>query len=229
VLHAWREWAETLPDEATSVGRILHLPPIPDVPEPFRGKSFVVVEATFVGGEAEGSALVEPLRTLGPAMDTFAAVPPTALQHLHMDPPKPVPGIGDGLFLDTLPPEAVDAIVATGVPPLLSLEIRPLGGKLAEPSASHGAVGSIDAGFLLFAVGFAPTPEIGAAVEAAVDRVQAAFAPWESTRTYFNFAERAVAPERLYPAETYRRLRRIKAHYDAGELFLANHSIPPAR
>jgi FAD/FMN-containing dehydrogenase len=229
VLHAWREWAETLPDEATSVGRILHLPPVPDVPEPFRGQSFVLVEATVVGSEADGNAVVAPLRELGPAMDTFAAVPPTALPHLHMDPPKPVPGIGDGLFLDSLPPEAVDAMVATGTPPLLSLEIRPLGAKLAEASASHGAVGSIDAGFALFAVGFAPTPEVASAVEEAVDRVQAAFAPWQSTRTYFNFAERAVAPERLYPAETYRRLRRVKAQYDAGGLFVANHSIPPAR
>jgi FAD/FMN-containing dehydrogenase len=229
VLQAWREWAETVPDEVTSVGRILHLPPIPDVPEPFRGKSFVLVEATYVGSEAEGSALVEPLRKLGPAMDTFAAVPPTALQHLHMDPPKPVPGIGDGLFLDELPAEAIDAMVATGTPPLLSLEIRALGGKLAEASASNGAVGSIESGFVLFAVGFAPTPEIGQAVEDAVDRVQAAFQPWAARRTYFNFAERAVEPERLYPPETYRRLRRIKAQYDSGGLFLANHSIPPAR
>jgi len=229
VLQAWREWAETVPDELTSVGRILHLPPIPDVPEPFRGKSFVLVEATFVGGEAEGSELLEPLRKLGPAMDTFAAVPPTALPHLHMDPPKPVPGVGDGLFLDELPAQAIDAMVATGTPPLLSLEIRPLGGKLSEPSSSHGAVGSIDAAFALFAVGFAPTPEIGRAVEEAVNRVQDAFEPWASSRTYFNFAERAVEPERLYPPETYRRLRRIKAHYDAGELFVANHSIPPAR
>jgi FAD/FMN-containing dehydrogenase len=229
VLQAWRELAETVPDELTSVGRILHLPPIPDVPEPFRGKSFVVVEATFVGSEAEGSALVEPLRELGPAMDTFAAVPPTALPHLHMDPPKPVPGVGDGMFLDSLPAEAIDAMVATGTPPLLSLEIRPLGGELARPSASHGAIGSIDSGFALFAVGFAPGPEAAEAVESAVDRVQEAFRPWESSRTYFNFAERAVEADRLYPAETYRRLRRIKAQYDAGELFLANHPIPPAR
>jgi hypothetical protein len=120
-------------------------------------------------------------------------------------------------------------MVETGTPPLLSLEIRPLGGKLAEASASNGAVGSIDAGFVLFAVGFAPTPEIGQAVEDAVDRVQAAFQPWAARRTYFNFAERAVEPDRLYPPETYRRLRRIRAQYDSGELFLANHSIPPAR
>jgi hypothetical protein len=229
VLHAWSKWVETVPDEVTSVGRILHLPPIPDIPEPLRGNSFVVVEAVFAGSEAEGAALVEPLRALGPAMDTFAAVPPTALPHLHMDPPKPVPGIGDGMFLDELPAEAVDAVVETGLPPLLSLEVRHLGGELARPSSEHGAVGSIDARFAMFAVGFAPTPEVGRAIEQAVDRAKDALTRWESDRNYFNFAERPVEAERLYMAETYRRLRRIKTAYDAGGLFVANHPIPPAR
>ena len=146
-----------------------------------------------------------------------------------MDPPHPVPGVGDGMFLDELPAEAVDAIVETGVPPLLSVEIRHLGGELARPSHEHGAVGSIDAPFAVFAVGFAPTPEIGQAVEQAVDRAGRALARWESGRTYFNFSERSVAPERLYPTETYRRLRRVKTEYDAGGLFVANHPIPPAR
>jgi FAD/FMN-containing dehydrogenase len=40
VLNAWREWTATVPDEMTSVGRILQLPPLPDVPEPLRGRSF---------------------------------------------------------------------------------------------------------------------------------------------------------------------------------------------
>jgi FAD/FMN-containing dehydrogenase len=228
VLRAWRDWAEAVPDEVTSVGRILHFPPIPDIPEPLRGGSFAVVEAVFTGPASDGDGLVAPLRELGPAMDTFASVAPAALLHLHMDPPHPVPGIGDGMFLDELPLEAIDAIVETGVPPLLTLEIRQLGGAMATPSASHGAVGSLDAGYVMFTAGLTMTPEAGAAVGAAVDRAMAALAPWESERTYFNFSERPVDAARLYPAETYRRLRRIRAAYDPGELFVANHPIPPA-
>src|SRR4051794_483919 len=37
VLHAWRELVPTLPDEMTTVGRILQVPPLPDIPEAFRG------------------------------------------------------------------------------------------------------------------------------------------------------------------------------------------------
>jgi FAD/FMN-containing dehydrogenase len=225
VLRAWREWVETVPEEVTSVGRVMHFPPLPMVPEPMRGSSFAIVEAVFTGPESKGNELVRPLRELGPAMDTFAAVSPTALQDLHMDPPMPVPGTGDGMFLDALPVEAVDAFVATSGPPLLSVEIRQLGGKLAEPSATNGAVGSIDAEYVMFAVGITPTPEAAAAVDEAVNRAKKALEQWESPRTYFNFAERPVPAERLYPAETYRRLRRIRAAHDPSGLFVANHSI----
>jgi berberine-like enzyme len=73
------------------------------------------------------------------------------------------------------------------------------------------------------------TPELGAAVGEAVERTKAALAPWESGRTHLNFAERPVDPARLYRPESHRRLRRIRATHDPGELFLANHSIPAGR
>src|SRR5439155_8361653 len=49
VLRAWRDWTETVPPEVTSVGRILHLPPVPDIPEQLRGGSFVLIDAVFTG------------------------------------------------------------------------------------------------------------------------------------------------------------------------------------
>ena len=230
VLASWRDWAETVPHEITSVGRILHFPPFPDVPEPMRGNSFVIVEAVFVGSESEGAALVAPMRELAPVIDTFAVVGPTALQHLHMDPPHPVPGAGDGLFLEQLPDEAINWIVRTGVPPLVGLEVRQLGGAMASTAPHHGAVGTLDAGYAMFAVGMAPTPEVAAAVGEAVDLVKDGLAPWESARTYFNFAERPIGGARLYPLKTYtyQRLRKIRATHDPNEMFISNHPIPPA-
>jgi len=44
ILTAWREWVRTVPDTVTSVGRMLQIPPLPQIPEPLRGRSFVVVE-----------------------------------------------------------------------------------------------------------------------------------------------------------------------------------------
>ena len=225
VLHAWRAWVDTMPDEMTSVARVLHFPPLPHIPEPLRGGSFAIVEAVFTGSEPDGQGLVAPLRALGPCMDTFAAVGPRALEDLHMDPPAPIPAAGDGIFVEALPAAAIDAVVGTAVPPLLTLEIRHLGGVLAEPSPRHGAVGAIDAEFVMFAAGPTPTPGEHAAVVDAIDRAKAALGQWEAARAYFNFSERPIDASRLYPAETYQRLRRIKAIYDPSELFVSNHPI----
>jgi len=71
ILRAWRDWTDEVPDEMTSVGRILQLPPIEAIPEPVRGKSFVIVETIYCGGDhADGERLAAPLRALGPVMDT---------------------------------------------------------------------------------------------------------------------------------------------------------------
>ena len=113
VLRAWRRWIEDVPDEVTSVGRFLQFPPIPDIPEPLRGGSFVVVEATSLLDESATDELLRPLRDLGPVMDTFATIPVERLSSLHMDPEHPVPGVADGMLLRDLPEEAIDAIVAS--------------------------------------------------------------------------------------------------------------------
>jgi FAD/FMN-containing dehydrogenase len=229
VLRAWSRWVEDVPDEVTSVGRFLQFPPIPDLPEHLRGGSFVVVEATCLLDAAEADELLRPLRDLGPTIDTFATIPVEQLRHLHMDPEHPVPGVGDGMLLDDFPEEAVDAMVATaGVDsrsPLLSVEIRHLGGALRRPDASHGALASIEAGFGMFAVGIAMTPEMGAAVGVHVQVVQSALAKWDAGRDYLNFTERRERGERFYGDLTYRRLQAVRSAVDPEDVFRSNHPI----
>lgn len=233
VLGRYLEWVEAVPDELTSLGRILHYPDLPVLPEPIRGRSFVAVEAAFLGPEAEGDALIAPLRALGGvAMDTFSIIPAAALADVHGDPPGPVPGVGDGTLLGPLDADALAALVDVAGPgsgtPILSIEVRHLGGALARPRPGHGALGTVPGRFGMFAVGFAPTPEAGAAVGAAIDRLLAALAPWSAGRTYLNFAERPGAAARAFSGDALRRLRDIKAAYDPADLILANHAVPPA-
>jgi hypothetical protein len=235
VLHAWREWTvRDLPEEIISVGRTLNMPPIPEVPEPLRGRSFVVLEAIYIGDEADGAELIAPLRELGPEIDTFATIPTPALSHLHMDPEQPVPGAGDGLLMSELPAEAIDALVDTVTGPsgsaLLSVELRQLGGAIGRPAPEHGAMGSIDAPYAMFAVGMAPTPEVKYVVDAQVDAVKRALSSWGAPYAYMNFAERPVDSKKLYAHEyTHRRLQAIKTDYDPNDVIQSNHPIRPAR
>ena len=232
ILSAWREWVDGTPRELTSAGRLMQFPPIPEIPEPLRGQSFVLVEAAFIGSEEDGAALLQPLRELGPVLDTFATIPVEDLRHLHMDPPEPVPGAGNGFNLVDVTPETVNALVAVAGPgsgsPLVSLELRQLGGAVAEASPEHGAVGSIDAGFALYAVGMAIDAETRELVEDRIAAVRSALAPWTAERGYFNFGDSPSDGESFYPAETYRGLQWVKAAYDPTELFRASHPIRPA-
>ena len=231
VLKAWSEWTAAVPEEMTSLGRLLNVPPLEEIPEPVRGRSFVVVEAAWIGDEASGAEQLAPLRRLDPAMDTFEMIPPTGLAALHMDPPEPVPGAGDGVLLGDFPAEAVDALVAAAGAgtdsPLLSVEVRHLGGAASRAEPEHGALAAIDAPYTLLAVGMAATPQMKQAVMERLDRLQAALAQWDAGR-FLNFTERPGNTQRMFTEETYRRLREVKSRYDPENVIQANHEIPPA-
>ena len=230
VLHRWAEWAPGVPEELTSVGRMLSLPPLPELPAFLRGKSFALIEAAYLGSEADAEELLRPLRELGPDMDTFARMPAPALQSLHMDPPQPVPGLSDHLLMTDAPSEAVDALLATAGPgtdsPLLSVELRHLGGALGRPAEKGGPLATLDGGFLFFGVGMPRSPEIGEAILRRAGEVRVALSPWAAERAYLNFAERPTDTETAFPPEVYRRLRETRAQYDPDDLFCANHPIP---
>ncbi len=232
VLHAWLEWTDTVPDEVTSVGRILQFPPLEEIPEPVRGGKFVVVEAVYMGDEASGADILRPLRELGPAMDTFAMVPPVGLAELHMDPPRPVPYTGEGQMLGPLDGAAIDRFVDLAGPgsgsPLLSAEIRHVGGALSRPRPHHGALSTFDADYLTFGVGMVLDEPMYRANRAQLTKLAEAFAPYESGRQYLNFTERPTDPARFYPPVVYKRLREVKASVDPGDVFRSNHPIPAA-
>jgi FAD/FMN-containing dehydrogenase len=227
ILRAYREWTDGVPEEMTSVGRILQLPPIEAIPEPVRGKSFVVVEAIYSGDDhAEGERLVAPLRALGPVMDTVATIPIAQLSKLHMDPEGPVPGRGDGALMTDVDGELIERLVATVVgTPILSAELRHLGGAVARARAGHGAVAAFEASYSMWAVGMAPTPGAGAAVEASLDALAAALEPWAADHTYLNLADSNRDAKTLWTETAHHRLRRVKAAYDPQNVIRSNHPI----
>jgi FAD/FMN-containing dehydrogenase len=233
VLSAWRAWTDTVPDEVTSMAHLLRFPPVPLVPEPLRGQSFAVVEAAYLGDTGSGANLIEPLRRLGPDRDTFAMIPAPGLGELNMDPDQPVPLRADGTFLVDLPAAAVDALLAVAGPgtdtPLNSIEVRHLGGALARPAADGGAQPSIDAGYMIFAGGFAPTPELAAAVAGQAQAVKDALTPWRAGYDYYNFAETPAAASAVLPPASYQRLQNIKTSYDPYQMIISAHPVAPTR
>jgi hypothetical protein len=207
IFNAWREWAATVPNQVTSLCRLLNVPPLPDVPEPLRGRSFVAIEAAILGDDT----ILAPLRALAPEIDMVGPIPPAALIEIHNDPKHPMPGMADHRVLADAPPEAIAALVQAAGPDLVAVELRHLGGNLP-----------VD-GFSLFAIGVPMDAESAMAIDAALARVMEATAPYDSGRSLLNFSDRPAPAERLWNDLGARRA--VKERVDGGDVFAANHPL----
>ena len=228
VIAAWRDVMDGLPREITSAVRLFQFPPLPQLPEPLRGRSFVVIGAACLLPPAEADALLRPWRAMRPDMDTFAVMPPAGLGAVAMDPEDPTPAVGDGMLLGGLPDEGIDALLGETGPgaasPLLVYELRQMGGAMAESSPGHGALDKMDAAVAVYGVGLALDPESGARVKDRLARLERSLAPWYAGR-YFNFAEAGCDADAIFPPGTYRRLQDVRRRYDPGAVFQANHEV----
>lgn len=229
-VRAYRDWAAGVSDEVTTVVRFLTPPPLPDVPEPLRGRPLLTIDGACIGDQASGEAAIAPLREIGePVMDTFGRIPAEGLCRIHMDPEQPVPGMGHHQVIGELSDEAIDAFTELSGPesgsPLLLTEMRHLGGALGRPDPSGGALSHIDADFAMFGVGLPMTPELGQAIEAHLDRFDDAMRPWAAEGGYFNFAERPCDADAILPADVCARLADVKRKWDPDGMIVANHPV----
>jgi len=165
-------------------------------------------------------------------MSTVAMMPAAGLVRLHNDPEGHTPAIGDGAVIEALPDEAIETFVDVAGPgsgsPFISVELRQAGGALGRPAPGAGAASHLEGDFVMFSVGLPFSPDLAEALEAHLDVVADAMAPWKADQTYFNFAERAVDSESFYAGATHDRLREIRERFDPYELFHANQRIQPA-
>jgi FAD/FMN-containing dehydrogenase len=230
VMHAWHEFVSAgLPDEITTVARVMQFPPMEEIPELVRGKSFTILQAAYLGNEADGADLIRPLTELGPEMNMFGMVEPGALGYLAMDPEDPMPYVGSSRMISDVSSAGIDAFIDAAGPgsgsQLANVELRSLGGALGRRSPGHGARAKLDGDYLLFAVGGVFTPDGYGEVLRQADGVSEALTPWDSGTRYLNFEEGVVDPQVFFDADTWRLLRALRTHWDPNGLFLANHEI----
>jgi len=229
-VRAYRDWAAGVSDDVTSVVRFITPPPIPDVPEPIRGRPLLTIDGACIGGQEEGEAIVAPLRELGETiMDTWGQIPAAGLCRIHMDPEQPVPGIGEGMTVRELPDEAIDAFAGLAGPgsgsPLLLSELRHIGGALGRPDPDGGALTHLDTDFVMYSVGMPMTPELGEAIPQHLKRIEETMRPWAGDGSYYNFTERSCDADAILPPEVCARLAEVKRKWDPHGTIVANHAV----
>ena len=232
VLPRWAEWTAGAPEEISSSARMIQFPPLPQIPEPLRGRQLVMIDGVWDGDREAADRVLGPLRELGPEMDTWAEIPVQALVEVHGDPPEPVPALNDHRLVREVDPAMIEAWVEVAGPdsgsPLLFSELRHWGGAIAREPEGAGVLGSFSEPYALFNVGMAPEPAIEEAGRAHAAKICDTLEPWTSDRRFVNFTEAVVDPSVPYGSEAVKRLGEIRRAVDPDGLFQAAHPVTPS-
>lgn len=232
VIARYRDWAANAPDELTSSVLIMNFPPLPMIPEPLRGKTFVIVRGCYVGSMDEGEQLLSYWRDWrAPAMDMFGEMPFTEVAAISQDPTDPMPGDVSGVWLNEINDDVINAMVSNvppqgGPPAILIAEIRHAGGAVARVATDAAAFSNRSAPFVLETVALVPSPEAAAGVAQATAKLHSDMQSALTGGTYLNFNDGDKARQRSkdhYNAGNYAQLKQIKQKYDPQDRF--RHSV----
>lgn len=237
VLHAFRYWVATMPEDMSASVALLRPPQPSSVPQPLRGRLAVHVRVAYLGPAEEGERLVAPMRALGPTvMDTVREMRPSAVGTIHGDISEPRHIYDAAAGLRELTPRAIDVILRLAGPasdsPLNLVELRHLGGALRRGPRIPNAVAGRDAAFQVLATGTGE-PDEAAALHACADEVVSALGGWWADGVNINCLSaqdaRVNAVRHAFDRETYDRLVLVKKIYDPDNMFRINHNIAPSR
>jgi FAD/FMN-containing dehydrogenase len=222
LLRAWRDWTRSAPEAMTTTFRVLQLPPLPHVPEPLRGVATICVDGVSLDPAVAADLDARLRAEATPILGGFGPMPSTAVARLHGDPEEPVPAISDGILLEDLDDDAMAALLRVAAPgsPLVSVELRQLGGALASAPADAGARGRLEGAFLLLGVGVSGPAGLAPA-EAHFDRLFEALAPAATGTRFASVAQRWSSMRTCVPGAALARLARLRAELDPDGLLVA--------
>jgi hypothetical protein len=107
------------------------------------------------------------------------------------------------------------------------VELRHMGGALARREPGAGARSTLFGSLAMLSLGVAEDEPSAATARKYLEAVDRAVLPYHAG-DYPNFVMEPADTSGFFDADTWARLRRAKALYDPGDLFMGNHHIPPA-
>ena len=234
ILRGYRDWADGLDEEFTTLAAVATAPPAPFVPAELVGRKVVAVMGCWCGDPASGEAVLEPIRRLGPAVDLFGPMPYPVLQTLG-DEGAPAglrnyfrsgyaSGLADGL---------IDAVLEYGArlpSPLSQIHLHQMGGAVARVGEDDTAFSNRRAAYAFNLVSTWPGAAEDDANISANSELADTLAPFSTGGVYVNFLgdEGGARVRAAYGEGKFDRLRRLKGRFDPGNLFRVNQNIPPA-
>ena len=100
MLHAYRGWTETVPEEMGSSLLLIQMPDMPEVPQPIRGRYVSHLRIAWSGPIAEGERWVRAFREVArPLIDGVRDMPYREVGSIHHEPTYPVPFLAKNSLL----------------------------------------------------------------------------------------------------------------------------------
>ena len=238
VMHFWRDYSPTTPEEFTSGLCLLTAPPAPFVPEEYVGSPIMATAGVYCGDPKEGEKVIQPLREcckVAPAFDAF----------------QPMPGVFAQSFLDgsfswgkrnywkssimrIVPDEAFDVMLdyfKTVPSPLSFVLVEHNGdGAINRVNSSETAFGHRDwtHNLVVWSI-WEDEADDEKNIQWARDLWEA-MQPYSREAVYVNYLDNE-GDERVkaaYAKETYERLVELKNKYDPTNFFCGNQNIKPS-
>ncbi|HEY3419633.1 MAG TPA: FAD-binding oxidoreductase [Methanomassiliicoccales archaeon] len=235
LLRFFRDFANSIPDDLTSLIVFLTAPPLPFIPSELVGTHMVAVAVCYAGPVDEGRQVLEPLKKFGrPVADLIEEMPYVFLQSF-LDDTAP-PGIRNywkTAYLKALDDETIKTYLKFGerIPsPISSVHIHHLGGKIRDVEDGATAFSNRDAAFALNIVsGWQEAGDDDMNIRWSRDFFNE-MQKFSTGAAYLNFLgeegqERVMA---AYGKEKYEKLAALKKKYDPTNFFHLNQNIKPA-
>ena len=234
VMRAWRTFADDASDDVSSGCALLTAPPEPFVPDNLKGRVAFGIMAMYVGDPADGARALQPLRSLGAAVDLMQPMPYTAFQAISdAAAPKGLRNYWRGEYLDTLTDAAIDTYVAHGTAlatasmPLGQMVLFRVGQAVAAVGEDATAFSHRSARYLFHPITIWQAPADDARLIAGNRAYCDAMRPFATGGAYLNFTPEDVRAG--FGDAKYARLVALKDRYDPDNVFCSNQNITPNR
>jgi hypothetical protein len=210
VVDAYRQITATAPDALTAWLDLLHFP---------GADPMVAVDVTYLGEADDALDLLVPLNgPPRPLSDTRDLRSAAELGAITAEPTDPGPGLSRAELVTELDGAAVETLLGDPIAPLLSTQIRHLGGALARPSDSpHGPLAEP---YALYMFGIPTDPATAQAITAK-QRALAQALP-VSGRKPFTFLNPKESIADAFTPDVVARLRDIKGRHDPHNVIRSN-------
>lgn len=215
VFAAYRELTATAPPELSLWLNRVQFPGSPPM---------ITVDLAHLGEAREAEELLAPLARIGGVLnDTRAFMATADLGDITAEPTDPAPAISRTELLTGLDAATAEILLAGPVEPLITMQVRHLGGALAEDRGGVG--GALAEPYLLYLLGPGIGPERTQAVRARQDAVVAALGDRVSGRKPYTFLAPGERAAQAVSGPALARLRELKRARDPHGVFRANYPV----